>query len=207
MMNTGTTTRLAPRIVGERAADILTALQADSEYDRLIASTALYPDCWATFTGYPIVAEFDLEKDSGPLFAEAVKVLALKAAIYELTGGDEAAAELVISAPVDEMVHAVIAQYTLCVRMQTRTAITLVHMTDRERFGWNPGDYTQDCYQAAGWGTPPARYWIGATETHRRLQILYRAYESIGVHGGGRRHTLTFEPDELDDVPPVLIAG
>jgi hypothetical protein len=187
-----TITRPDPRIVGERAAEILAAVQADEEFDRLTTSTALYPDCWATFTGYPIICEWNLDADSAPLFTEALRVLALKSAVYELTDGDEQLAELPVSAPVDEMVHAVIAQFTVCVRIMARTGVSLVHMTDRERFGWNPGDYTEDCYQAAGWGTPPGRYWISAHETERRLKLLGARYRSIGIRGGGRSHTLDF---------------
>jgi hypothetical protein len=48
----------------------------------------------------------------------------------------------VVSAPVDEMVHAVLAQYTLCQTMTAKLRIRFVHMTDQERFGWRRGDYT-----------------------------------------------------------------
>jgi len=161
-----------PQSVGGRAAAILAASRSDLDFERLTSSTSLYASCWSTFTGYPIVCEFDLDTDTAPLFAEALKVLALKAAIYELTDGDEDAAELVVSAPVDEMVHAVLAQHTLVVQVQLRLGIEFVHMTDRERFGWMAGDYTEQCYRAAGWGDPPARYWIGAEETARRMRVL-----------------------------------
>jgi hypothetical protein len=170
----------------------LSAIEADVEYGRLRESTLLYPDCWATFTGYPIVAHWDLDADGPTLFTEGLRVLALKSAVYALTDGDEAAAELMVSAPVDEMVHAILAQYTLCVRMAARLGIDFIHMTDKERFGWNPGDYTDECYQAAGWGAPPARYWIDAAETTRRHQLLFARYESIGIHGGGRSHDFDF---------------
>lgn len=106
-----------PAVVGLRAAQILDLVRASEEYDRLVGSTMMYPDCWATFTGYPIIAQWDLAIDAEPLFQEALRVLCLKAAVYELTVGDEIAAELIVAAPVDEMVHAVLAQYTLCVRM------------------------------------------------------------------------------------------
>lgn len=194
-----TTTLPRPRAVGARAAALLTELQDDPDFDRLAASTALYASCWSTFTGYPIVCQFDLDTDTEPLFAEATKVLALKAAVYELTDGNEEAAELVVSAPVDEMVHAVLAQATLVGRMQARLGIAFVHMTDQERFGWEPDDFTQECYEAAGWGTPPSRYWIGADETARRLGILDTRYASIGVHDGGRRVDLDFsiEPEAV----------
>lgn len=190
-----------PQGVGARAAAILDALRSDSDFERLTASTSLYASCWSTFTGYPIVANFDLDTDTEPLFAEAVKVLALKAAVFELTDGDEEAAELVVSAPVDEMVHAVLAQHTLVVQMQLRLGIEFVHMTDQERFGWQPGDYTERCYRAAGWGDPPGRYWIDAEESARRLRLLDERYRSIGVTGGGRRISIDF------DAEPAALAG
>ncbi|BCB90656.1 hypothetical protein [Phytohabitans suffuscus] len=186
------TIRPAPADVGRLATQILDLVEASEEYRRLEESTRLYPDCWATFTGYPIVASFDLSRDAGPLFVEAMRVLALKAALFELTGGDERTAELIVSAPVDEMVHAVLAQYTLCVRMTARLGIQFVHMTDQERFGWQPGDYTQQCYQAAGWGVPDPRYWIGKDETGRRLGVLRERYASIGIMDDGRRHDIDF---------------
>jgi hypothetical protein len=159
----------SPADVGPRAAALLTLIEQAPEYDRLVASTRLYPDCWATFTGYPIIAQFDLAKDAEPLFTEAMRVLALKTTVYQLTGGDEEAAELLVSAPVDEMVHAVLAQYTLVTRMTRRLGLQFVHMTDQERFGYEHDGYTATCYRAAGWGNPPARYWIDTAETNRRL--------------------------------------
>lgn len=187
------TTQPDSQAVGRRAAEILDLVAASEEYERLVESTRMYPDCWATFTGYPIIARWDLAKDAEPLFVEAIRVLCLKAAVYELTGGDEAAAELVVSAPVDEMVHATLAQYTLCVQMTRRLGITFVHMTDRERFGYHPGGYTDACYSAAGWGEPDRRYWIGAEETDRRPGILNERYASVGLHDSGRRHDLDFD--------------
>jgi hypothetical protein len=67
-------------------------------------------------------------------------VLALKAAVFELTEGDEAAAELLVSAPVDEMVHAVLAQFTVMSGMQDDLKLTFPHATELERF-----DYTRSC--------------------------------------------------------------
>jgi hypothetical protein len=182
-----------PETVGCRAAEIHDLIRGSDEYGRLVASTRLYPDCWASFTGYPIVARWDLATDAVPLFEEAIRVLCLKAAVYELTDGDEHAAELVVAAPVDEMVHAILAQYTLCVRMTHRLGITFVHMTDRERFGYHKGGYTHQCYVAAGWGEPDERYWIDADETTRRLAILEDRYAGIGIHDLGRRHEIDFD--------------
>ncbi len=190
-----TTTLPDPQAVGDRADAILGAIMTDEDFKRLVSSTSLYASCWSTFTGYPIVANFDLDTDTQPLLSEALKVLALKAAVFELTDGDETAAELLVPAPVDEMVHAVLAQHTLVVQLQHRLGVALVHMTDRERFGWETGDYTEHCYRAAGWDDPPARYWIPAGEAARRLAILDARYRSIGVTGGGRRVAVDFDTE------------
>ncbi|WP_308440038.1 hypothetical protein [Virgisporangium aliadipatigenens] len=186
------TTLPAPAEVAARANDILDALKAHPDYERLGDSARRYTDCWATFTGYPIIASWNLDTDTGPLFDEAMRVLALKSAVFELTDGDEHAAELVVSAPVDEMVHAVLAQYTLCQRMTAALGIRFVHMTDQERFGWNPGDYTHRCYLAAGWGEPNPRYWIDAATTRSRLQILNQRYATVGIGRDGRSHSIDF---------------
>ncbi|MPZ87522.1 MAG: hypothetical protein GEU81_05490 [Nitriliruptorales bacterium] len=187
------TSTVDPQAVGRRAAEILDLVRCCEDYERLEGSSLQYPDCWATFTGYPIIARWDLARDAAALFEEGLRVLCLKAAVYELSGGDETAAELVVSAPVDEMVHAILAQYTLCVRMTRRLGMTFVHMTDRERFGYRTGGYTHDCYLAAGWGEPNPRYWIDGQETARRLEILDRRYASIGIRDAGRRHDIDFD--------------
>jgi hypothetical protein len=187
------TTMPDPTPVGTRAATILAAIEADEAYARLVTSSKFYSDCWATFTGYPIVAKFNIDSDKGGLFVEALRALALKAAVYELTLGDEIAAELLIALPVDEMVHAVLAQHNLITGIQTRIGILLPHMTDLEEFGWEPGDYTAQCYAAAGWGPMNERYWIGTTEAKRRLAILDGEYQKAGVRDNGRSHDHTFE--------------
>src|SRR5437764_13303148 len=78
---TTTTARPAPDMVGARADEILHLIQDSDEYARLDESTRLYPDCWATFTGYPIIAQWDLSRDAGPLFQQALRLLALKSAV------------------------------------------------------------------------------------------------------------------------------
>jgi hypothetical protein len=90
----------APTEVGRRAADILTLIKNSEEFARLESSSQAYTDCWATFTGYPLVAKWNLQKDTPRLFEEALRVLALKTAVFELTDGNEEVAELEISAPV-----------------------------------------------------------------------------------------------------------
>jgi hypothetical protein len=198
---TTTTAPPAPVTVGARADEILHLIEGSDEYGRLADSAQKYADCWATFTGYPTIARWDLDTDTAPLFAEALRVLALKSAVFELSGGDEEAAELIVSAPVDEMVHAVLAQYTLCQTMTARLGIRFVHMTDRERFGWRRGDYTHHCYSEAGWGDPNPRYWIDADEHTRRLKILNSKYETVGIHRDGRAHDIDF------DAKPELVAA
>ncbi|GAB1688887.1 hypothetical protein [Krasilnikovia sp. M28-CT-15] len=187
------TTTPTPAEVGRRATEILALIKGTEEFSRLERSSQAYTDCWATFTGYPLVANWDLTSDTPPLFEEALRVLALKSAVFELSDGDEHVAELEISAPVDEMVHAVLAQYTLCQRLTERIGIGFVHMTDQERFTYEVDGYTDQCYRAAGWGEPNRRYWLDRAEMGRRLDILGRKYESIGIQAEGRSHRFTFE--------------
>ncbi|WP_051367854.1 hypothetical protein [Hamadaea tsunoensis] len=201
-MSTSSTMLPDPAAVGVRAAEILAAIEADEAYERLRESSGKYVDCWATFTGYPVVARWNLEADKAALFGEAMKALALKAAVFALTG-DEVAAELLLSLPVDEMTHAVLAQHNVVTALQARIGVLLPHMTDLEEFGWEPGDYTAQCYQAAGWGVMNDRYWIGTAEAKRRLAALDQKYASAGIHDLGRRHDFTFTPA----VPGELVAA
>jgi hypothetical protein len=87
--------------VGRKAAEILDRMQRHSAFDRLHNSSMKYSTCWATFTGYPAISRWSFERDAGPLLTEALRVLALKAAVFDLSGGDEQAAELLVPAPVD----------------------------------------------------------------------------------------------------------
>jgi len=185
----------SPELVGRRAAEILALVQADQDFPRLEESTKLYPDCWASFGGYPIICEWNEPVDKHPLFTEGLRLLALKSAVFELTEGSEAAAELLASAPVDEMVHAILAQFTLAVRIQNRLNINFIHMTDTERWGYNAGDYTAQCYRAAYGQEPPERFWIGKDETGRRLGILKALYDSVGMKDFGRSHDIDFSTE------------
>ncbi|GIH20911.1 hypothetical protein [Rugosimonospora africana] len=186
----------APAMVGRRGAQILARLCGDAEFAALRRSSLRYADCWSTYTGYPLIAEWNLDLDAPPLFDEAVKVLALKAAVFELTR-DDAAAELLVSPPVDEMVHAVIAQAGLVARVFARAGATVVHQTDHEQFGWTWGDYTQQCYVEAGFGVPPGRYWLDARETRWRRQLLNERYQRIGIGRDGCSHDIKFADPEL----------
>lgn len=181
-----------PTVVGRRAAEILTSIEADEAYPRLATSAQRYSDCWASFTGYPIICEWNIDSDKGPLFREAMRALALKAAVYELTDKDENAAELLLPLPVDEMTHAILAQHTLVTGLQIRVGVLLPHMTDLEEFGYEPGDYTDQCYGSA-WNEPDRRYWVGTTEAKRRLKILNRHYKTAYIGRDGRYHSLTFD--------------
>ncbi|MFY1673935.1 hypothetical protein ACN27G_28945 [Plantactinospora sp. WMMB334] len=185
----------APERVGPRAAEILDAMREHSAWDRLNSSSMRYSSCWATFTGYPTISQWSLERDAGPLLVEALRVLALKAAVYELTGGDEEAAELLVPAPVDEMIHAVLAQFTLMSGMQSDLGVTFPHATELEDFGYTRGCVTDDYYAAAGWGDQPLRYWLDSAEVGRRLAILERQYGAAGIARNGRGHAIDFDAE------------
>lgn len=184
---------------GRRAGEILDAIKAHPLYERLNGSSMAYTDCWATFTGYPVVSRWDLVKDAGPLLVEALRLLALKAAVFEATDGDEQAAELLAPGPVDEMVHAVLAQFTVMVRIQTDLGVMFPHATEHEAFTYERGGLTDALYAAAGFGEQPSRYWLGAVEVNRRLAVLGSMYDEAGIHGHGRRHNVDFDalPGEL----------
>ncbi|WKX70354.1 hypothetical protein [Streptomyces sp. XD-27] len=137
--------------------------------------------------GYALVDGFDIAKDTEPLFPEAMRAMAIKSAVYEMTDGNEAAAEVPVAIPVDEMIHALAAQFTVLSRVQDRTGIRFVHATDREAIGeWDHGDYTHQVYRAA-WGAMNERYWFGKEETAKRRAAVMRKYEPMGILDGGRR--------------------
>ncbi|MDR7277715.1 hypothetical protein [Catenuloplanes atrovinosus] len=186
------TTTLNPQQVGERAAQILAAIETHPLHQRLTSSSMKYSTCWATFTGYPLVARWNLDTDAGPLLTEALRVLALKAAVFGLTG-DEKAAELLVPPPVDEMIHAVLAQFTVMTRMQADLGVTFPHATELEEFTYSRGCVTDTYYAAAGWGEQPLRYWLDAAEVDRRLTVLDTVYAGAGVRGWGRAHDINFD--------------
>ncbi|GGV73642.1 hypothetical protein GCM10010277_87470 [Streptomyces longisporoflavus] len=182
-----TLVRPAPEIVARRAREILAIVEADPEFDRLRTACAKYDEDWQSFTGYALVDGFDVAKDTGPLFPEAMRTMAIKSAVYEMTDQDEEAAEIPVAVPVDEMIHALAAQFTVLCRIQERTDIKFVHATDRESIGeWDHGDYTHQVYRAA-WGPMNERYWLGKEETARRKTVVTAKYTPIGILDGGRR--------------------
>ncbi|MGC5018715.1 hypothetical protein [Micromonospora sp. DT47] len=179
--------------VGQCAAEILDRMKDHPAYDRLHSSSMKYSSCWATFTGYPSISRWSLQRDAGPLLTEALRVLALKAAVFELSGGDEQAAELLVPAPVDEMIHAVLAQFTLMSRMQADLQVVFAHATELEEFTYTRGCITDAYYAAAGWGEQPLRYWLDSAEVSRRLAVLNAHYQQAGLGRDGSSHDLDFD--------------
>ncbi|MEE6269126.1 hypothetical protein V2E29_26255 [Streptomyces diastatochromogenes] len=183
-------TLVQPEAVAARARQILDTWQADEEWARLWSSCAKYSSDWTDCYGYTIIPDYDAVVDAPVLFTEAVRVLALKSAVYELTGGDEKAAELAQPVPTDVMSHALTAQFTVLSRIQERTSIRFVHATDMEDgFAggtWQFGDFTHQAYRAA-WGPVNERYWIDAEETERRRRVLDEVYAGIGVTERGKK--------------------
>lgn len=52
----------------------------------------------------------------------------------------------------------------------------------------------------AGWGAKPMRYWLPTSEVNRRLDVLGRLSESIGIQGHGTSTRINFDE-------PVPAAG
>nr|WP_221462435.1 hypothetical protein [Streptomyces olivoverticillatus] len=165
----------------------MSAIEADPEFERLRTGCAKYDKDWQSFTGYALVDGFDVEKDTVPLFPDALRAMAIKSAVFEMTDGDEYAAEVPVPVPVDEMIHALAAQFTVLSRVQERTGILFVHATDREEIGgWDHGDYTHQVYRAA-WGPVNERFWLGKQETAARRAAVVEKYRQLGIFEGGRR--------------------
>jgi len=193
-----------PTAVGQVAAEILDRIVGSDEYRRLADDARRTLKTWATFGGLPLIARLDLTTDARPLLREALRVLALRAAVSRITGCDDTAATLVVPAPIDDAIRVVLAQSTRCTRISQRLAIRLVRQfTHWEHFGWHRRDYSHRCYLAAGWGEPNERYWLDADETARRLQVLTGRYADIGIRRGGAQHNLPFP--HLPD-PSVIAA-
>lgn len=182
-----------PAEVAVRAREIHATLMADPEIGRLERAVSQYSSDWDDFYGYPLIVKYDAVGDAPGLFKEAVRAMALKSAVWDLTGGDEQASELPMPVPVDTMSHAMMAQFSLLTRMMKRHKIQFVHMTDMEHgnVAWDHGDYTHQCYRAA-WGPVNERYWIGAGETERRRTVLDSLYEGIGVTERGKKVAIAF---------------
>jgi len=68
-----------------------------------------------------------------------------------------------------------------------------VSATDLEEFGNEIGGETDQLYDAAGWGLKPMRYWLPTSEVNRRLAVLGRLYEMIGIQGNGASTSIKFD--------------
>ena len=181
-----------PQAVGRRAAEIVDLIHHSAHHPQLAAAARMLPHRWVTLTGIALVVTLDLTTDAEPLLREAWRLLALRAAVYELTGSHTTAATLVAPAPVDDAVRVVLAEHTLSTQVAQELGIWLVQQTTEwTPLGWQPGNYTHRCYQAA-WGEPDERYWIDADETTRRLTTLTSRYADIGIRRGGSQHNLRF---------------
>lgn len=194
-MSTSTSTLPAAERVAERAKEIHAAIQSDEEFRDFMAASLKYDADWQCFTGSVVVSEYDQEKDKLGLFAEGLKALCLKAAVYEMTG-DENAAEIPIAVPVDEMTHAMIAQPQLLARITARVGVAVIHQTDQEHTDWRAGDYTHEAYRTA-WGEPDRRLWLDADTVARRLKWLDEKYAAMGFRKQGQAHSFTFSEAEL----------
>lgn len=138
--------------VASAAKRILDSIKDDPQFAEFRAASLEYSDDWQCFTGFPVVAQWNLEADAAPLFEEGLRALALKAAVFEATRDDEAA-EVAIAVPVDEMTHAMLAQSQLLARIAARTGAVIIHQTDQEHTDYRANGYTHNCYRLA-WGEP-----------------------------------------------------
>ncbi|MFF2522413.1 hypothetical protein [Streptomyces liangshanensis] len=180
----------APETVAVRAAEILTAIQSDPEFEAFTAAALAYDEAWTCFTGFPVISNWNLDDDKRPLLLEGLRALALKAAVYEMTS-DEQATEIPIAVPVDEMMHAMIAQPQLLSRIAERVGVAVIHQTDQEHHDYATGDFTHTAYTAA-WGEPAERYWLDHSEAGRRLAILDERYAAAGFRRSGKEHSIDF---------------
>ncbi|QCX75476.1 hypothetical protein C9F11_08935 [Streptomyces sp. YIM 121038] len=188
-----TLVRPTPEEVAERARVIRAAWLADEEMTTVLKGCEKYTSDWDDFYGGPLVSRYSVERDAAPLLQDAVKVMALKAAVYEMTG-DELAAELPVPVPVDVTCHALCAQITVLSRVQARTGHLFVHSTVNEHANgtpWRLGDYTHQAYRLA-YGPVDERYWIDADEAERRREILDARYASIGITDRGMTSSIAY---------------
>ncbi|ORT54609.1 hypothetical protein [Streptomyces sp. CB03238] len=175
-----------PETVAARAGHILEDWRADAEMKTVLDGCAKYSSDWDDFYGGPLISTYSVARDARHLLGDALKVMALKSAVYELTG-DELLAELPVPVPVDVTCHALCAQFTALSRIQQRTGHLFVHSTVNEHVNdtaWDTGDYTHRAYEAA-FGPVDDRYWIPAQEAERRRRVLDGKYASIGITDRG----------------------
>ncbi len=183
-----------PLLVAASAKTIFDRVRDSAHYRSLTEAIRILPRRWTTLTGLVLVAQLDLATDAEPLIGEVWRLLALRAAVHQLTGSDATAATLVAPAPVDDAARVVLAEHTLCLELAQELEIRLVQRTSEwTPLGWTPGNYTDRCYRAA-WGESPDRYWIAAGEERRRLQVLNKLWFEVGIDRDGCRHRIRFEP-------------
>lgn len=189
-----TLTRPAPELVAARAREIHAVWMADPEMSDVLDGCKKYSSDWTDDYGQILIPSYDVTRDAPPLIDDALRVMALKSAVYELSDGDELAAELPVSVPVDTAVHALTAQFTALCRVQQRTGRLFIHSTVREHevgAEWRFGDYTAQAYRAA-WGPLDERYWIDADEAERRRQHLDGLYAGIGITNRGMTSAIDY---------------
>jgi hypothetical protein len=182
-----------PETVATRARHILDDWQADAEMTTVLEGCAKYSSDWDDFYGGPLISTYSVAHDAGHLLVDALRVMALKSAVYELTG-DELLAELPVPVPVDVTCHALCAQFTALSRIQRRTGHLFVHSTVNEHVNdtpWDTGDYTHQAYEAA-FGPANERYWIPAAEAERRRQVLDGKYAAIGITDRGMTSAIDY---------------
>ncbi|MBX7471196.1 hypothetical protein K1Y80_34625 [Streptomyces sp. MAG02] len=183
----------APADVAERARAIHADWQADAEMTVVLDGCARYNAEWDDFYGGPLISTYSVEQDSAHMLVDALRVMALKAAVFELTG-DELLAELPVPVPIDVTCHALCAQFTALSRIQQRTGHLFVHSTVNEQVNatpWDTGDFTHQAYEMA-FGPVNDRYWIPAEEAERRRQVLDGKYASIGITSRGMSSAIGF---------------
>lgn len=193
---TTTMTRPAPELAAERAREIHAAWLADPEMPAVLDGCAKYNADWTDCYGALLIDSYSVARDGASLIKAAAKVMALKSAVYEMSGGDELAAELPVPMPVDVAAHALCAQITALSRVQQRTGHLFVHSTVREHevgTPWQAGDYTHQAYRAA-FGPVDDRYWLDGAETERRRVILDDKYASVGITDRGMTSAVSFGP-------------
>jgi Ni/Co efflux regulator RcnB len=189
-----TLTRPAPETVAARARAVHDAWMADPEMPAVLDGCTKYSSDWTDDYGQVLIPNYTVQQDAPPLITDALRVMALKTAVYELTDGDELAAELPVPVPVDTAVHALCAQFTALSRVQERTGHRFVHSTVKEHEAgraWRLGDYTHQAYRQT-FGPVDSRYWIDEPEAERRRQVLDGKYASIGITERGMASTIDF---------------
>lgn len=185
----------AAQPMADRLADdarrCLTEWRADRCWEPLQAAALAHLRRWPSMTGLPVIDRLDLDSDTEPLLEEAGRALAIKAAAY-INAGDALPAMLPVAAPVEEALHALIAQVAMLRAITDRAGVRIVQHTPAAPLAYHSGCLTHDSYTAA-WGEPPARYWLDHDTVTTRQYYLARLYTRVGLAADG--HALDFPPD------------